>query len=258
VPIGDITAALNGETALLDLLLDHLDTFAYDFTGGFSGADGETVEVPVAPSQALSEPVEVEAPELSLGFSGDEVPLLFLTDRAADGTWALSGLGAGSGAQVAVRAPYGAVPPGDESWALAVAQVGGLGSGSALALSAAPVEGGAAVLPAFQIIPVISSFAPDTHEYAFQTDPRATLVRITISGRHGDIWDLCFPGGEQQGSLHQPQGYGFDFSTTNWVLTAVELTGETFDGLVGQGSVTDETLAPRATTAARKTANFAE
>ncbi|MFH1469189.1 MAG: hypothetical protein ABIO70_32675 [Pseudomonadota bacterium] len=258
VPIADITAALSGDTGVLDLLMENLDAFAYGFTGGYSGADGEAVVAPVAPSVPLSEPVQVSVPELSLGFSGDEVPLVFVTDRAADGSWAVTGLGWGTGEQVAQRAPLGSVPPGDESWALAVAQVGGLGSGSAMALSAAPVAGGAAAPPAFQTIPVIASFSPETQEYSFSTDPRATLVRVTLAGRHGDVWDLYFPGGEQQGVLHQPQGYGFDFGRTSWTLTAVELWGDTFDGLVGRGSLTDEALAPRAATATREIANFAE
>ncbi len=256
VPIEDITSGLNGDSAAIDLVVQNLEAFVHGWAAGFTGSDGEAVDAPVAPNTELSEPVVVEVPPLSLGFSGDEEPLVLVFDQADDGSYAVVGLGQGTGTVDAVRAPEGIVGSGSDTRALAMAQVDGLGSGYGMALSAAPVEGGAADLVDFQIIPTLDSFNGHTREYAFESDPRAELVRIEFEGGGGELWDLYFASGPQSGVLSRPQGYSISWGQTHWALNAVELTGNTFEGLVAAGSLTDQALAPTATTVGRMGMNF--
>jgi hypothetical protein len=251
VPIADITAGLNGDAAVIDLLVDNLAAFVHGWSPGWAGLDGEALDIPVAPAVELSELVVVEVPPLSLGFSGDEEPLVLLFDQAADSTHAVVGLGQGTGTVAASRVAEGTVAPAGDSWALAMAQVDGLGSGYGMALSVAAVEGGAAVLPEFQVVPTIDAFSGETREYAFESDLRATLVRVIFEGGAGQQWDLYFPSGPQSGFLSKPQGYSISWGSTQWTLSAVELTGDTFEGLISRGALTDVELAPTALTVGR-------
>jgi len=256
VPIEDITAGLNGDSAAIDLLVENLAAFVYGWSPGWTGADGETLDIPVAPATELTEPVVVEVPPLSLGFSGDEEPLVLITEQATDGSHAVVGLGQGNGTLDVLRIPAGLVGKGGEIWALAMAQVDGLGSGYGMALSAAPVVGGAADLHAFQIVPTLDAFSGHTREYAFDSDPRADLVRISFEGGGGELWDLYFPSGPQSGFLSHPQGYDIAWGNTHWTLSAIELTDDTFEGLVGRGAINDVDLADTAMTVGRMGMNF--
>jgi hypothetical protein len=251
VPIDEITAGLNGDSAVIDLLVNNLDRFVHGWSAGWTGLDGEPLDIPVAPDQALSEPVVVEVPPLSLGFSGDEQILVLITDQASDGTHAVVGLGQGTEVVDALRIPSGTVGHGGETWALAMAQVDGLGSGYGMALSAAQVESGQAQLPDFPTIPSLDAFSGETREYAFESDPGASLVRIEFEGGGGQRWDLYFAPGPQSGTLSKPQGYSVSWGETQWTLSAVHLAGDTFEGLVTSGSITDAALAPSASSVGR-------
>jgi hypothetical protein len=176
-------------------------------------------------------------------------------DQAGDGSFAVAGLGQGNGTVAAQRVPDGGIGHG-ASWALAMAQVDGLGSGYGMALSAAPVESGMVELPAFQIVPSLDRFDGHTREYSFETDPRAELVRIVFEGGHGEPWDLYFPSGLQAGVLSRPQGYDIAWGQTQWTLSAIELSADTFEGLVTQGALSDEALAPWALTVGRMGMGF--
>jgi hypothetical protein len=255
VPIEDITAGLNGDSAAIDLVVQNLDAFVHGWSAGFTAAAGDSVDAPVAPDSALDEPVVVEVPPLSLGFSGDEEPLVLIFDQAADGSFAVAGLGQGNGTVDARRVPDGAIGHGS-SWALAMAQVDGLGSGYGMALSAVPVESGMAELPDFQIVPSLDSFDGHTRAYSFETDPRAELVRVAFEGGGGELWDLYFPSGLQSGVLVRPQGYDIAWGRTQWTLTAIELSADTFEGLVTQGALGDQHLAPTALTVGRTGMGF--
>ncbi len=251
VPIEDITAGMNGDAAAIDLLVDNVAAFVHGWTPGWTGADGDEVDIPVAPETAFTEPVLVEVPALSLGFSGDEEALVLITDEADDGSHAVVGLGQGIGVVDALRVPEGIIGKGGETWALAMAQVDGLGSGYGMALSAAPVELGAAELHDFQIVPTLDAFSGHTREYSFETDTRAELVRVVFEGGNGELWDLYFPSGLQTGMLERPQGYSISWGQTQWTLTSIELSEDTFEGLLGRGALTDEELAPSALTVGR-------
>jgi hypothetical protein len=251
VPIADITAGLNGDAAVIDLLVDNLAAFVHGWSPGWVGVDGDVLDIPVAPALELTEPVVVEVPPLSLGFSGDEEPLVLVFDQADDTTHAVVGLGQGTGTVAASRVPMGTISPTCDSWALAMAQVDGLGSGYGMALSVAQVEAGAAVLPEFQVVPTLDAFSGETKEFALESDPRATLVRVVFEGGGGQLWDLYFPSGPQSGSLTKPQGYSISWGSTQWTLSAVELYGDTFEGLISRGAITDTELAPTAQTVGR-------
>ncbi len=256
VPIEEITAGLNGDVEVIDVLVDNLEAFMHDWSGGWTGVNGDAMDVPVAPSVELTDVVQVVAPELSLGFSGDENPLVLITDEAYDGTHAVVGLGQGTGDIEALRIADGIVGAGGASWALAMAQVDGLGSGYGMALSAAPVEAGLAELPPFQTVPVIDSFSGETKEFAIESDERAHIVRVTVRGGDGENWDLYFDSGARSGELSKPQGYTYSWGHTDWTMTAVELSGDTFEGLITRGALTDEELAPTALTAGRMGMHF--
>ena len=256
VPIEEITAGLNGDSAAIDLLVDNLASFVHGWSPGWSGADGDSLDIPVAPINDLTDPVVVEVPPLSLGFSGDEEPLVLITDQAADGSHAVVGLGQGNGTVDSLRVPEGIVGHGGETWALAMAQVDGLGSGYGMALSASPVLAGEATLPDFQIVPTLDSFSGHTREYAFESDPRSELVRISLEGGGGELWDLYFPSGPQSGVLERPQGYSISWGATQWTLSAVELSDDTFEGLITRGAITDTELAPTAMTVGRMGMGF--
>jgi hypothetical protein len=243
VPIEEITAGLNGDAAVIDLLVDNIAAFVHGWSPGWTGADGEVLDIPVAPTEPLS-----------LGFSGDEDPLVLITEQVDDASHAVVGLGQGVGTVDAARLVTGSL--GDGSWALAMAQVDGLGSGYGMALSAAPVEAGFAELPEFQIVPTLDTFSGETKEYAFDSDLRAQLVRIEFQGGGGQLWDLYFPSGPQSGVLSKPQGYAISWGDTLWSLSAVELSDDTFEGLIQRGALTDELLAPSALTVGRMGMSF--
>ena len=256
VPIEDITAGLNGDSAAIDLLVSNLASFVHGWSPGWTAVEGDSLDIPLAPVTALSELVVVEVPPLSLGFSGDEEPLVLITDQASDGSHAIVGLGQGNGVVDVSRIQEGLVGHGGETWALAMAQVDGLGSGFGMALSAAPVEAGAATLGEFQIVPTLDTFSGHTREFAFDSDPRAELVRIAFEGGSGEPWDLYFASGPQSGVLDRPQGYTISWGATQWTLSAVELSGDTFEGLITRGAITDTELAPTALTVGRMGMGF--
>ncbi len=257
VPIDDITAGLNGDAEVIEVLVDNLSAFSYGWSDGWAGVDGDELDIPLAPAHSLDELVQVEVPELTLGFSGDETPLVLVADTTSEGDFGIVGLGSGLGTVQALRVPTGVVPGTGEAWALAVAQVGGLGSGYGLVSSAAPVELEQAVLPAFQQVPTLDSFSGTAHDFALSSDERATLVRVSVEGGGGEVMDFCFAGGVQSGELPKPPGYSFSWGTTQWTLTALELTEGSFEGLISSGAIWDDELAPTLLSVGRMGMGFA-
>ena len=255
VPYADILSAAAGLYSPIDVMADNLANFSFGWDGGYEGAGGEELSIDIAPAEPFTDYVAVTVPELSLGFSGDEQPLLLLADETPVGNYAIVGLGQGIGDVLALRATPGVIAGSGESWALAVAQVDDLGSGYGMALSAGRVEASFAELPEFQQIPSLDYFTGDPREYSLTSDERAQLLRLTIVAKDGSVQDLYLAGGATSGEFPKVE-CSFGYGNTDWSLRSMELSADTFEGLTASGRVRDEDLADTILTAATVTQNF--
>jgi hypothetical protein len=250
----DVTAGLSGTEDVVALIEANLSSWSWGWDPGATLAAGEVGSIDIGPSLSFDEVVLVEAPELSLGFSGDERPLLLVGEQVEGAGVVVTGLGLGTGT-VGVGAVEGAIGASSGTVAAAIGQVGGLGQGGAICATWAPVEGGAARLPAFLDVPNMASFDGPTKVFEWVVDERAGGVVAMVEDQDGDVRLVYADGGSMTGILTHP-GYTFTYGHTIWTLGAFELQHDTFEGRLRAGAFTRAALAGAAIGSATVTQRY--
>ncbi len=241
VGIADLTAAVSNVGDVLELLVNNLDNFSYGWTGLYEAETGGSLALDISPDHSFSEVVQVMVPDLPLGFSGDETPMVFILDEAPDDVFAVVGLGRGRGEVAALRAPEGVVAGAEHSWALVMAQVGGIGSGGAVACSMSELSAAYADPPSLLDVPTIDYFDGSTHEFALETDSRADLVGVVVEGGGGELRQVYLDRGAITDTL-PASAFDFSYGETTWTLRALETTVDTFEGFASSGRLSDGDL----------------
>jgi outer membrane protein TolC len=113
-----------------------------------------------------------------------------------------------------------------------------------MAMSAAPVLAGCAVLPGYLPPPAVNYFFGATHDYDLNASPDAHLVHVLIRSAGGDLRELYMPGGPRAGTLPAPS-FSFSYGRTTWEIFEMRTTTETFEGFVRQGAFLEESLRGR-------------
>lgn len=255
MPVADVTSGVSGATSALELLEGHLDGMAWGWVdAGTSAGGGEVLSADLAPATALEQSEYVDVGELPLGFSGDEKALVLLADVRGDGEIVPTGFGLGTGS-VTVHDAGAGVAGGSARLALAVAQVGGLGSGGATCASMASAETLPLTMPELPAVPDLTSFDKESREFVFESGDWAWVVHLLIEGGDGAHRELYAGPGLQAGGLPDP-GFTFAYGNTSWRLLAIEARTTTFEELVSGGGLDPGAVAADATTACRVRREF--
>jgi hypothetical protein len=254
MPISEVTSGLNGTSDAIGLLRDHIDAMVWGWSDAGTVAGGGSCSVGLSPSVPFSEEVDVIVPELSLGFSGAEEPLVMVGELLAAEGVVVTGLGLGLG-EIEVKTADHSLTDSTGAVAMGIAQVGGLGTGGGVSASWAPVEDGVAVLPAFQDIPEVSAFDPLTHEFTMNADTRASFVRVLIEGADGSRRLLYTTGGEHAGELPNP-GFPMGYGNTTRTILALDIPEGTLEGRLVTGDIISNSIVLGARTSARVGSRF--
>lgn len=253
LPIGDLLSGLDGAGDVLALLQDNRDSLVWGWSEGGEVEAGADLSADLAPSTPLEATLLADVGELPDGFEGDEDVLLLLGQGLSDQGFVVTGFGVGTTVVDVYGAPISLVGSTGER-AVALAQVGGLGSGGALCATTAEVDEGAVAMPAFPAPPSMS-FAGETRVFSVSSDDRARLVHVAIVDPDGSVRDLYLDGGAVSGTLPEA-GLPFGYGRTTWELTAVNADDGTFDGLVAAGALDTTSLAADASAAGRLSERF--
>lgn len=237
IPVGELTGGLEDAGDAVALLMAHVDTLSWTWEDGPNVGAGDSLDVDLAPATPLDGTVEIEVPELSTGFFGDEEPLVLTGELLTDGAVLPTGLGMGQGT-VTVHEVEGGF--GEGQVVLALAQVSGLGSGAAACVTAADREG---ELPGFPSAPAVVDFVPEDRTFSLSADIHSTLVRVTVEGGDGAVRDLYLDGGMQSGTLPDP-GFSFGYGKTSWSMLALSPGVGTFEERVAGGTLSLNSAAP--------------
>ena len=237
---GDVTAGLSGTEDVIELINANLSTWTWGWDPGVSVGVGEAASFDIAPSLSFDDVVRVDAPELSLGFSGDERPLVLVGEQVDGSGVVVTGMTLGTGTTDVNRA-VDAVATSTGTIAAAIGQVGGLGQGGAICATWAPVRDGAATLPAFLDVPNMASFDGPTKVFNWVVDPRAALVVAQVEDPDGDLRLVYGASGDVTGILTHP-GYTFTYGHTTWVLASFDLQHDTMEGRWRSGAFTQSAM----------------
>jgi hypothetical protein len=254
IAIEAVTGGMSGTGDAMSLLRDNLGTMSWTWSEGGTVSADAPLEVALTPELPFDQTHSVQVGELSLGFTGDEEAMVMVGEWRHDIGFVMTGFGLGTD-QVTVQHATSTIPEGQGMWAMAMAQVDGLGSGEATCHSAAPITEGGTVLPPLQDVPWLISFDGATRSFELSTDPRARWVRVLVEGGTGSVRELLFDGGSQLGQVPDP-GFTFSYGRTTWSLLALETGHDTFEGHLRAGRTRATDLATDAHTAARTQKRF--
>ncbi len=250
LPISELTSGLDDVGDAVALLEDHIDGIVWSFVDGPNAGWGEELTVGLAPDTGLDDTVEIEVPELSLGFSGDEQPLVLTGQQFSDGQVVPTGIGVGQG--TVEVSELASADFGDDPVVTVLAQVGGLGSGGASCVSGAPRG---ETLPDLPNVPEVGSFIAEDKVFSLSSDTDSTLVRVTITGGDRVVRDLYLDGGSHSGDLPDP-GFSFGYGQTEWVLMALRPESGTFEDRIARGTLALERGALETWTSCRVARSF--
>ena len=250
-PIGEITGALDAESSdtegALTLLSDNIEEMRWGWSSISGLSAGETAATNLHPSVSFSDSVGVTTGDLPAGFAGTERPLVMVGSVLPEGSIVVTGMRLGVGALSVNATPADAVDGAQDRVAMAIAQVGGIGSGGAITASWAPVSGGEAELLSYQDTSTLHDFDAVTHAFGLGTDPRSSYVQLLLRSQNGSARIVYLDGGEVAGVLSDP-GLRVGYANLSWRILSLETTANTFEGLVRDGDLVAKSLATRAWT----------
>lgn len=253
LPIAELTSGLEGTGDVFALLEAYKDQLVWGWAEGGELAADTALEADLAPALPLDRTVTAALGPLPLGFEGDEDALVLVGQTLAEEGLLVTGLGVGQGL-VEVASADASLPDATGERAVALLQVGGLGSGGAVCAVSAEVVDGAVSLPDAPDAPSLS-FAGETRSFTISTDEDASFVHVAVQSADGTVRDLYVNGGAVSGILPQA-GLPFGYGRTTWSLVALNTRTGTFDGFVGAGQLDVDALAAEADAAARLTGRF--
>ena len=244
MPISDVTSSMDGASDAFELINEYIDDMSWGWSEVGTLALGDEVQSDLAPTTAMTGSATVTTSDLPLGFSGDEVALVMVGENLSQYGAVALGLGTGLGE---VELHVADTSLGGEPVAMAIAQVGGLGSGGGVSAATAELLDNNATLPDFQPVPEMASFDPLTHEFELTSDERSRFVRVIITGADRSKRMVLMDSGDQAGHLAD-YGGSMGYGQTTWEVLSFETTTDTFEGLIQSGTMTAAQVAPMSTT----------
>ena len=241
VPLADIVSALQEGRDAFSFLLPHIDGFTHGWQAGLVAQAGVPVEVELAPSNPVTDAVDVRVPTNPSGFSeSDDAMLVALGGSGPEGP-AVIGLGKGTGTVTLGRVPMEDYGFSGEGGVAAYLEVGGAGSGGARVLTYGAVSEGVAELADWQELPDVSAFSGVSRQYELTTDPAAEVVRVHIESRDGRQRDLYLPSGARDGVLDN-EGQAMGYGITTWKLLSIETHSGTYQSMLADGGLSGDRL----------------
>lgn len=233
MPISEISAGFADVGQAFGAVLSHLDSFRFQAVTGLSASASIALDQAVRPEHAFDQEIVVELAPLPEGFMGNEDVLVMLLEVNEAGM-TLTGLGQGIGTLTVQRAAAEAWPVSEGLYALAWAEVGGLGSGGGSVMALVPVEAGFATVTDWMLPPSGAAVSGSTRALSVTTDDRASGARLYLKGNDGSHRDLLLPAGEFTGEVPK-EAPKLSLGRTRWDLIAVETVLDTYESLLVGG-----------------------
>lgn len=240
MPISEISAGFADVGQAFGAVLSHLDNFRFQAVTGLSASESIALDQPVRPEHAFDQEIVVELAELPEGFMGNEDVLVMLLEVSEAGM-TLTGLGQGTGTLTVPRAASEAWPVSEGLYALAWAEVGGLGTGGGSVMALVPVEAGFAQVTDWMLPPADAAINGSTRALSVTTDAVATGARLYLQGNDGSDRDLLLPSGGFSGTVPK-EAPKLSLGRTRWDLIAVETLSDTYESLLIGGGFAPRTL----------------
>ncbi|MEY3209638.1 MAG: hypothetical protein RIT28_119 [Pseudomonadota bacterium] len=230
MPISEISAGFADVGQAFGAVLGHLDNFRFQAITGLSASASIALDQPVRPEFGFDQEVVIELAELPEGFLGNEDVLVMLLEVSEAGM-TLTGLGQGTGTLSVARAAAEAWPVSDGLYALAWAEVGGLGTGGGSVMALVPVEAGFATVTDWMLPPTGAALDGASRALSVTTDAGASGARLYLKGNDGSDRDFLLPSGEFTGVVPK-EAPKLNLGRTRWDLIAVETPADTYESLL--------------------------
>ncbi|MBK7760690.1 MAG: hypothetical protein IPI35_30655 [Deltaproteobacteria bacterium] len=230
MPISEISAGFADVGQAFGAVLAHLDNFRFQAIPGLSASASIALDQPVRPEHSFDQEVVVELAALPEGFLGNEDVLVMLLE-VGEGGMTLTGLGQGTGTLSVGRVAAEAWPVSDGLYALAWAEVGGLGTGGGSVMALVPVEAGFATVTDWMLPPSGAALDAATRALSVTTDAGATGARLYLVGNDGSDRDILLPAGAFTGTVPK-EAPKLQLGRTRWDLIAVETPADTYESLL--------------------------
>lgn len=235
--VSDVSSGVTNTADSLNLLISNLASMTWGYATGATAVADTAATLDLAPSEGFTDTVNVTLPALPLGFRGDESFLVFTADDHVDDGWVMTGLGQGTSSAVVSTVAAGSVADSIGSGVIALAEVGGTGSGGATSAAyGAVASDGSVTLPALQDVAVIDVWDPATTSIGVTTDADADFVRVRFTDTRHHIHDLYVPPGAWTGTLPSAVS-GFGNANATVEVTAVQTADGIYDDWLAAGAV---------------------
>lgn len=235
--VSDVSSGVSNTADSLNLLIANLSGMVWGYNTGATAVADTAATLDLAPSAAFTDTVNVTLPALSLGFRGDESFLVFTADDHVDDGWIMTGLGQGTTSAVVSTVAPGSVTDSIGSGVIALAEVGGTGTGGATSAAFADVAAdGSVTLPDLQDVAVVDVWDPASSTIGVTTDADADFVRVRFTDTRHRIHDLYVPPGAYSGALPTAVS-GFGNANATIEVTAVQTADGLYDDWLASGAV---------------------
>jgi hypothetical protein len=259
VPLAGLASGLSGFSEVLAFLVPHFDAFTWTGVSGLQASESTPLQVDLRPDVEFDDRIEIQLAAFPAGIPTDSNALLIALSGPMDGGPMLTGMGQGKlTANMSRVSPDAADPDAtgpSQGSVLAIAEVGGFGSGGAQTLALAQVKAGVASVGAWQDLASIDSFDRHTMAFSLATDTKADFTRLHIRSASGTRRDVYLPAGAHSRtlSLHGPS---MGYANTEWTVLGVETLGRSYEALLATGGLSPESLPGFSITTARTVAQF--
>jgi hypothetical protein len=236
IAITDISsAASSGNTgAALQVLIDNLPNMAWDWGGGGNVSAGGTATLDLAPSLGFTPASVVTVPGLPLGFEGSESWVVFSADGCPDEGWIITGMGQGASTADMTDVGRGVVDCAAEAGAVAIAEVGGLGTGGPTSAVFGPADSSGFLFATPQSIPSVDAWDPAARSLEVTVDPLADWVRVRMEDDRHNVHDYFVEGSFK--GIVPGEFSGFRRARATVEVVSLSTTGPTWEELVSAGA----------------------
>ena len=237
-PAADIQQALDDEetspiNAIITLMQEGGYIVDYSLVTGIDIPDQDLVQVgDLVPFTQLDQQVGVVVPGHPLGFSADDVPVVFSLAELGDQGMVTIGLGAGEGGIVVLEAERTGPLEDITSRYVAVVEVDGVGLGNprSSVISERIAPGGEVLFPEFLDLTVLTAPTEYGYSFEYQGDTQADLYFVELRGTAG-TWDVWVRGGTEQFDLDDIDPWT-GLAHADWHMTAMGLTDTCYEELI--------------------------
>ena len=235
--VSDVSSGITNTADALALLIANLGTMTWGYNTGAIGVGDAAATLDLVPALGFTDSLSVALPALSVGFHGDEQYLVFAADEHVDDGWMVTGISTGTSSAMVQTVPSGSVLDSIGSGIMALAQVGGIGTGGATSATFGSVAAdGSVTLPPLQDVAVIDAWDPATATVGVTTDADADFVRVRFTDTRHHIHDLFLAPGTWTGTLPNAVS-GFGNAAATIEVSATQTVDGAFEDWLISGAV---------------------